>query len=150
MQRVKELESIRGLALVAIVIYHLWLSNIGLLGSAADLLIVLSGFLITSILLTHVMSHRFLVSFYARRALRIWPICYLSLSILVLLNPFMPGPESLKLLKDRFGYQHDAAPAPFREGREQVPCGTAPVGLDDAFKLARSLTLAKASTAKAR
>jgi len=95
MQRVKELDSIRGLASLAIVIYHLWLSNIGLLGAAVDLFFVLSGFLITSILLTHVMSHRFLVSFYARRALRIWPVYYLSLSILVLLNPFLPMPGSL-------------------------------------------------------
>ena len=95
MQRVKELDSIRGLASLAIVVYHLWLSNIGLLGAAVDLFFVLSGFLITSILLTHVMSHRFLVSFYARRALRIWPIYYLSLMILVLLNPFASGPGSL-------------------------------------------------------
>ena len=95
MQRVKELDSIRGLASLAIVVYHLWLSNIGLLGAAVDLFFVLSGFLITSILLTHVMSHRFLVSFYARRALRIWPIYYLSLMILVLLSSFASGPRSL-------------------------------------------------------
>src|SRR5271165_6650284 len=95
MQRVQEFDSIRGLASLAIVVYHLWLSNIGLLGAAVDLFFVLSGFLITSILLTHVMSHRFLLSFYARRALRIWPIYYLSLLILVLLHPLMPGPGSL-------------------------------------------------------
>jgi len=95
MQRVKELDSIRGLASLAIVIYHLWLPDIGLLRAAVDLFFVLSGFLITSILLTHVMSHHFLVSFYARRALRIWPIYYLSLLFLVLLSPFMPGPASL-------------------------------------------------------
>lgn len=95
MQRVKEFDSIRGLASLAIVVYHLWLSNIGLLGAAVDLFFVLSGFLITSILLTQVMSHRFLVSFYARRALRIWPAYYLSLMILVLLNPFASGPGSL-------------------------------------------------------
>ena len=51
--------------------------------------------MITSILLTQVMSRRFLVSFYARRALRIWPVYYLSLMILVLLNPFASGPGSL-------------------------------------------------------
>ena len=60
-----------------------------------DLFFVLSGFLITSILLTHDMSHRFLVSFYARRALRIWPVYYLSLMVLVLWNPFLPVPASL-------------------------------------------------------
>ena len=95
MQRIKELDSIRGLASLAIVVYHLWLSHIGRLGAAVDLFFVLSGFLITSILLTHVMSHRFLVSFYARRALRIWPVYYLSLLTLVLFNPFLPGLGSL-------------------------------------------------------
>ena len=35
MQRVKEFDSIRGLASLAIVVYHLWLSNIGLLGEGA-------------------------------------------------------------------------------------------------------------------
>jgi peptidoglycan/LPS O-acetylase OafA/YrhL len=90
MQRIKELDSIRGLASLAIVVYYLWLSNIGLMGAAVNLFFVLSGFLITSILLTHVMSHRFLLAFYARRALRIWPVYYLSVMILVLLNPFIP------------------------------------------------------------
>ena len=68
MQRVKELDSIRGLASLAIVVYHLWLTRIGLLGAAVDLFFVLSGFLITSILLNNPMDCRFLVSFYARRA----------------------------------------------------------------------------------
>ena len=58
--------------------------------------------------------------------------------------------QPLMSLKDRFGYQRDAAPAGFGEGHEQAPRVTALAGLDDAFKLARSLTLAKASTAKAR
>jgi peptidoglycan/LPS O-acetylase OafA/YrhL len=58
--------------------------------------------------------------------------------------------QPLMSLKDRFGYQRDAAPAGFGEGREQGPRVTDPVGLDEALGLARSLTLAKASTAKAR
>ena len=33
MQRVKELDSIRGLAAVTIVIYHVWFIKIGLLGA---------------------------------------------------------------------------------------------------------------------
>lgn len=95
MQRVKELDSIRGLASLAIVVYHLWFTRIGLLGAAVDLFFVLSGFLITSILLDNSIDHRFLVSFYARRVLRIWPIYYLSLLTLVLVNPFTAEPGSL-------------------------------------------------------
>ncbi len=51
MQRVKELDSIRGLAAVAIVIYHLWFPAIGVFGLAVDLFFVLSGYLITTIIL---------------------------------------------------------------------------------------------------
>jgi peptidoglycan/LPS O-acetylase OafA/YrhL len=95
MQRVKELDSIRGLASVAIVVYHLWLINIALLGAAVDLFFVLSGYLITSILLSHPPSERFLLAFYARRGLRIWPIYYLSLLALVAINRWTPRPGSL-------------------------------------------------------
>ena len=58
--------------------------------------------------------------------------------------------QPLLSLKDRFGYQRDAAPTWFREGREQGTRVTDPVGLDEALGLARSLTLAKASATKAR
>jgi peptidoglycan/LPS O-acetylase OafA/YrhL len=92
MQRVKELDSIRGLASIAIVIYHLWLIKIALLGAAVDLFFVLSGYLITSILLKHPPNDRFLLAFYARRGLRIWPIYYLALFFLVAINPWMPEP----------------------------------------------------------
>lgn len=95
MQRVKELDSIRGLASLVIVVYHLWLIKVGVLGAAVDLFFVLSGFLITSILLNNPMSSRFLISFYARRSLRIWPIYYLSLLLLVLINSHTAEPGSL-------------------------------------------------------
>ena|SRR5271165_2068062 len=58
--------------------------------------------------------------------------------------------QPLMSLKDRFGYQRDAAPAGFGEAREQGPRVTSPAGLDDALELARSFTLTKASTAKVR
>ena len=54
----------RGLAAIAIVVYHLWLIQISVLGAAVDLFFVLSGYLITSILLSHPPSERFLLAFY--------------------------------------------------------------------------------------
>ena len=95
MQRVKELDSIRGLAAIAIVLYHLWFIQIGLLGGAVDLFFVLSGYLITSILLGHPLTRGSFLAFYARRALRIWPIYYLTLLFVVVINPWAPLPGSL-------------------------------------------------------
>jgi peptidoglycan/LPS O-acetylase OafA/YrhL len=95
MQRVKELDAIRGLAALVIVLYHLFWFQFGLLGSAIDLFFVLSGYLITTIILSHPRSGRFLFAFYARRGLRIWPIYYLSLLFLVLVNPWRSNPGSL-------------------------------------------------------
>src|SRR5438045_1329189 len=118
MQRVKELDAIRGLAALVIVFYHLFWIPIGLLGTAVDLFFVLSGYLITSILLGHPPSREFLFAFYARRGLRIWPIYYFSLLILVMINPWVSEPGSLdglpySLTFTQFVpyYWSDAAPA---------------------------------------
>jgi peptidoglycan/LPS O-acetylase OafA/YrhL len=90
-ERIKELDSIRGLAAMIIVFYHLWLQSLGFLGSAVDLFFVLSGYLITTIILTNTLSDRFLISFYIRRGLRIWPIYYLTMLAIVLIYPFLPS-----------------------------------------------------------
>jgi peptidoglycan/LPS O-acetylase OafA/YrhL len=95
MRRVGELDSLRGLAALAIVAYHLWFTNVALLGSAVDLFFVLSGYLITTIILTNQATEGFLITFYVRRSLRIWPIYYVSLLALVLLNPLLPAPARL-------------------------------------------------------
>ena len=86
MQRVKELDSIRGLAALAIVIYHLWFPAVAAFGLAVDLFFVLSGYLITTIILDNALTEGFLLSFYARRSLRIWPVYYLTLSAVVLIQ----------------------------------------------------------------
>jgi peptidoglycan/LPS O-acetylase OafA/YrhL len=90
MKRIKELDSIRGLAALVIVFYHLWFQKIGILGSAVDLFFVLSGYLITTIILTNSFSERFLFNFYMRRGLRIWPIYYLTLLAMVLFFAYLP------------------------------------------------------------
>ena len=79
MRRIKELDSIRGLAALAIVFFHLWRHALSILGTAVDLFFVLSGYLITTIILTNALNDHFLFSFYMRRGLRIWPIYYLTL-----------------------------------------------------------------------
>ncbi len=62
------------------------------LWSRVDFFFVLSGYLVTAIILRHHQSPGFLVAFYVRRALRIWPAYLLVLLGLVAINPFLPTP----------------------------------------------------------
>lgn len=95
MQRIEELDSLRGLSALSIVIFHLPWIQVGLLGTPIYLFFILSGYLVTSIILSHQPSEGFLFAFYLRRGLRIWPIYYLSLLLLVAFNPLTPRPASL-------------------------------------------------------
>lgn len=75
------LDGLRGVAILLVVIYHnfgfISQSYFGWLG--VDLFFVLSGFLITDILLRTVNDPKFLSNFYMRRVLRIFPLYYASL-----------------------------------------------------------------------
>jgi peptidoglycan/LPS O-acetylase OafA/YrhL len=87
MRRVPELDGIRAIAAIAVIGLHA--GNVStafrppilmLWGAmAVDLFFVLSGYLITTIILAEGGSRGFLVNFYARRSLRTWPIYYLCL-----------------------------------------------------------------------
>jgi peptidoglycan/LPS O-acetylase OafA/YrhL len=83
--RIKELDGLRGIAVLAVIGEHYlaWLPfaifHCGWLG--VDLFFVLSGFLITSILLELRSQQRYFRVFYARRALRIFPPYFLGLII---------------------------------------------------------------------
>ena len=109
MKRVKELDSIRGLAALAIVIYHLWFPAVGVFGLAVDLFFVLSGYLITTIILDNSFTEGFLFSFYVRRSLRIWPVYYLTLAAVVLCNGFLPAPGNLEDLPFYVTYTQEIA-----------------------------------------
>ena len=93
MKRIVELDGIRGIAAPGIVTYHtgLWWHwrHTRFIGSYllmfVDVFFVLSGYLITSIIVDQSAgtgSLSFLKSFYVRRILRIWPAYYLSLFVL--------------------------------------------------------------------
>lgn len=88
--RVPELDALRGLAAVAVVVYHSRPPRLPWGWAAVDLFFVLSGYLITTIILKHGKTCGFLPKFYARRALRVWPIYYLATFILVALSPILP------------------------------------------------------------
>ncbi len=95
-----ELDGLRGLAILWVVIYHskprlagTWLCGAAQWGWAGVILFfILSGFLITSILLTTRDKPRFFHNFHARRALRIWPVYILLLVVVYLNAPWFVGP----------------------------------------------------------
>ncbi|HUN84179.1 MAG TPA: acyltransferase [Terracidiphilus sp.] len=97
---IPELQGLRGLAVLGVVIYHCrprlegtWLYYGSLWGWAGvNLFFVLSGFLITSILLEAREKPRYFRNFYARRALRIWPVYVLVLVVCYLNAPWFIGP----------------------------------------------------------
>jgi peptidoglycan/LPS O-acetylase OafA/YrhL len=76
--RIPELDSLRGLAALGVLALHMMPKLFFWAGSCVDLFFILSGFLITSILLANRESPRMLVAFYVRRALRIWPVYYVT------------------------------------------------------------------------
>lgn len=87
LQRVRELDGLRGLAVAMVVVghyvHHPALRYLGPQWGwmGVGLFFVLSGFLITTILLRATGQHAALRTFYARRTLRIFPLYYLVLCI---------------------------------------------------------------------
>jgi len=91
---IPELQGLRGIAVLAVVIYHCharlegtpllinWFHYASLWGWAGvNLFFTLSGFLITSILIESRDKPHYFKNFYARRALRIWPVYFLLLIV---------------------------------------------------------------------
>ncbi len=93
--RVPGLDGLRGVAIIAVIVFHAQVSDpkihIPLLGTygwgGVDLFFVLSGFLITGILLDGKGQGHYFRNFYARRALRIWPLYYLLLLFAFMVIP---------------------------------------------------------------
>ena len=86
MSRVPALDGVRGLAVLLVFLYHAGQPAVGglLLQSGVDLFFVLSGFLITSILLRTVARDNYFRNFYGRRTARIFPLYYLVLTVFLI------------------------------------------------------------------
>ncbi len=117
--RVPELDGLRGIAVLTVMIYHfsivkhvtnLWIDDayyrFAAMGWAGvDLFFVLSGFLITGILLeAKDNSRHYFRSFYLRRVLRIFPLYYAYLAAFFVVLPWVAdrllGPGQLAQLAD--------------------------------------------------
>ena len=110
-QREPRLDGLRGLAVLMVVLAHATLFGaertkldsllqaLPSLGwSGVDLFFVLSGFLITRILLATRDSSSYYGTFWARRALRIFPLYYLVLAFFLLIAPRVPALAELDRL----------------------------------------------------
>jgi peptidoglycan/LPS O-acetylase OafA/YrhL len=97
---IRELDGLRGIAILLVILHHYWpetgrwaayqrLPHLGWIG--VDLFFVISGLLIAGILLDTKNAAGFFSSFYARRALRIFPLYYLLLLVAFLLIPALQG-----------------------------------------------------------
>jgi peptidoglycan/LPS O-acetylase OafA/YrhL len=83
-QHLPVLDGIRGFAVLLVILFHFYSIGFGWLG--VDLFFVLSGFLITGILIGSKENKHYFRNFYARRTLRIFPLYYFSLIIFYLLS----------------------------------------------------------------
>jgi peptidoglycan/LPS O-acetylase OafA/YrhL len=96
MRRYPELDALRGLAALVIVLYHLRFSRSWPLAqTAVDLFFVLSGFLITRGLVIEAGRPGWMQTFYTRRVRRIWPAYFLAFGVVVAVNSWLPRPEPL-------------------------------------------------------
>ncbi len=108
------LDGVRGLAIVAVMLTHISLQQVALspmlrgtfaLGwSGVDLFFVLSGFLITGILLDTRQCANYFRSFYARRVLRIFPLYYGFLTFALLVFPYVVSPDYMPAPSHRWLY----------------------------------------------
>jgi peptidoglycan/LPS O-acetylase OafA/YrhL len=101
MKKIPQLDAIRGLAVLWVLLHntdvdpslHLRLISVnGWMG--VDLFFVLSGLLITGILLDTKQSEGYFRNFYARRCLRIWPLYYSLLVFMFVIVPFLRPSEA--------------------------------------------------------
>jgi peptidoglycan/LPS O-acetylase OafA/YrhL len=101
LNRVRQLDAIRGLAVILVFVHntdvypslHLSLiANNGWMG--VDLFFVLSGFLITGILVDTKRTQGYFKNFYARRCLRIWPLYYSAILFMFVLLPLVHPSEA--------------------------------------------------------
>jgi peptidoglycan/LPS O-acetylase OafA/YrhL len=102
MKRISQLDGVRGIAILLVLVWHFFAAQIvvaepaGILSyckqalsltwSGVDLFFVLSGFLIAGILLDHHNTSNYFRVFYLRRVCRIFPLYFLLLALFLCLS----------------------------------------------------------------
>jgi peptidoglycan/LPS O-acetylase OafA/YrhL len=104
---IAEFDGLRGLAVSGVILFHSQLQLVSVhLDQVArygwigvDLFFVLSGFLITGILVRSKPNPNFFKNFYVRRALRIWPLYFALLFLSWVFAHVAPGTLAQQLLR---------------------------------------------------
>ena len=105
-QKIPQLDAVRGIAILVVLVHNLngfssaplsLITKHGWMG--VDLFFVLSGFLITGILLDSKSSENYFRNFYARRCLRIWPLYYCVLVLMFVIVPLLRPQDASELFQ---------------------------------------------------
>ncbi|MDH5022443.1 acyltransferase family protein [Enterobacter asburiae] len=81
MKHIQQLDGLRAFSVLGVILYHLGIPGFGMGWLGVSFFFVLSGFLITRILIESKESNNFFSNFYIRRSLRIFPLYYLYIFI---------------------------------------------------------------------
>jgi peptidoglycan/LPS O-acetylase OafA/YrhL len=105
-KHIDSLDGFRGIAILLVFFFHYlprnlhspfsWMASLGWTG--VDLFFVLSGFLITGILYDTRQSTNFFKAFYARRALRLFPLYFLAVGIVLFTAALLHTPMGWKAI----------------------------------------------------
>jgi len=105
-RKIPQLDGVRGVAILLVLAHNLhgfyspplsFLTAYGWMG--VDLFFVLSGFLITGILLDSITSEAYFRNFYARRSLRIWPLYYAMLVLMLVVIPHLRPQDAAEIFR---------------------------------------------------
>ena len=106
--RFLQLDAVRGLAVLLVLLHNTDVNSslhVGLVvrngWMGVDLFFVLSGFLITRVLLSTKNSEGYYRNFYIRRCLRIWPLYYSALLLMFVIVPFLHPAEIHTIFAER-------------------------------------------------
>ena len=92
-----EIDGLRALAVIPVILFHAGLEFFEGGFAGVDVFFVISGYLITTILLEDLNNKKFsLLNFYERRARRILPALYFVLLVITIAVTFLMSPQQLK------------------------------------------------------
>jgi peptidoglycan/LPS O-acetylase OafA/YrhL len=99
-----EVDGLRALAILGVLLFHLQIPGFSLGWAGVELFFVISGFLITRILLESRERPHYFRNFYVRRTLRIFPIYYLIIAVYTIATLIAGKVDSLRVMPYYFTY----------------------------------------------